>query len=59
MESEDGLVSWKDRRNKRGNVQSGLTHECGVFGAIGNANWNLDSEIAQIICIGLEALQHR
>ncbi|RZC40334.1 GATase 2 and/or Pribosyltran domain containing protein [Asbolus verrucosus] len=39
---------------------TGLTHECGVFGAIGSTEWpNNNSEIAQIICIGLEALQHR
>lgn len=41
------------------NGVSGLTHECGVFGAIGNENWPNNSEIAQIIGIGLEALQHR
>lgn len=41
------------------NVYTGLTHECGVFGAIGNENWPVNSEIAQIIGIGLEALQHR
>nr|CAI5832673.1 unnamed protein product [Callosobruchus analis] len=39
--------------------ESGLTHECGIFGAIGNENWPINSEIAQIICIGLQALQHR
>nr|CAH7738992.1 unnamed protein product [Callosobruchus chinensis] len=40
-------------------TESGLTHECGIFGAIGNENWPINSEIAQIICIGLQALQHR
>lgn len=48
-----------NNRTKRCNALSGLTHECGVFGAIGNENWPKNSEIAQIIGIGLEALQHR
>lgn len=39
--------------------ETGLKHECGVFGAIGSENWAHSSEIAQIVCIGLEALQHR
>lgn len=43
----------------KSDVLSGLTHECGVFGAIGNENWPVNSEIAQIIGVGLEALQHR
>ncbi|XP_060533598.1 amidophosphoribosyltransferase-like [Cylas formicarius] len=43
----------------RGKVCSGLTHECGVFSAIGNEHWTNSSEIAQIILIGLQALQHR
>ncbi|KAJ8967012.1 hypothetical protein NQ314_003129 [Rhamnusium bicolor] len=51
--------NWKERRVNRGKAVSGLTHECGVFGAIGNKAWPNTSEIAQIICIGLEALQHR
>ncbi|KAJ8956377.1 hypothetical protein NQ318_015115 [Aromia moschata] len=38
-----------------GEFPPGLTHECGVFGAIGNKTWPNNSEIAQIICIGLEA----
>lgn len=54
-------VEWIDRRINRGKTETGLTHECGVFGAIGNENfsWTSNSEIAQFICIGLEALQHR
>ncbi|CAH0548614.1 unnamed protein product [Brassicogethes aeneus] len=51
--------TWENRKVNRGKVNSGLTHECGVFGAIGLENWQNNSEIAQIICIGLEALQHR
>ncbi|CAG9765077.1 unnamed protein product [Ceutorhynchus assimilis] len=51
--------SWENRRKNRGKVESGLTHECGVFGAIGNENWKSSTEIAQIVMIGLQALQHR
>lgn len=40
-------------------METGLTHECGVFGAIGNESWESTTEIAQIILIGLQALQHR
>ncbi|XP_066261505.1 amidophosphoribosyltransferase-like [Euwallacea similis] len=40
-------------------AESGLTHECGVFGAIGKDAWETNTEIAQIILIGLQALQHR
>lgn len=50
---------WKERRLNRGKASTGLTHECGVFGAIGSKGWPINSEIAQIVCIGLEALQHR
>lgn len=56
MEGRADLV-W-DQNNKF-KALTGLTHECGVFGAIGNENWPINSEIAQIIGIGLEALQHR
>lgn len=38
---------------------TGLTHECGVFGAIGTGEWPTSLDIAQVICLGLEALQHR
>lgn len=57
MENNDNLVSIS--KHNKFNVVSGLTHECGVFGAIGNENWPVNSEIAQIIGVGLEALQHR
>lgn len=48
-----------NKRKGRGAVTSGLTHECGVFGAIGCGEWPTQLEIAQIICWGLVALQHR
>lgn len=38
---------------------TGLTHECGVFGAIGTEFWPENVDVSQIIMIGLEALQHR
>lgn len=47
------------KRKGRGAVTSGLTHECGVFGAIGCGEWPTNLEIAQIVCWGLVALQHR
>lgn len=57
MEDDNNLVF--NNQNNKFKALTGLTHECGVFGAIGNENWPLNSEIAQIIGIGLEALQHR
>lgn len=47
----------KGKRYGRGAVHSGLTHECGVFGAI--ATGDIPIDIPQIICLGLVALQHR
>lgn len=47
------------KRKKRGETFSGLTHECGVFGAIGTGEWPTHLEISQIITWGLVALQHR
>lgn len=38
---------------------SGLTHECGVFGAISSGEWPGQVDIPQVICLGLVALQHR
>lgn len=40
-------------------LNEGLTHECGVFGAIGGGEWPTQVDIAQIVCLGLVALQHR
>ncbi|KAH1017062.1 amidophosphoribosyltransferase isoform X1 [Dendroctonus ponderosae] len=58
MESTEGN-SLQALRQNRGKVDSGLTHECGVFAAIGNESWEAGTEIAQIVLIGLQALQHR
>ncbi|XP_025833981.1 amidophosphoribosyltransferase-like [Agrilus planipennis] len=48
-----------EKRLGRGAVLSGLTHECGVFGAIASGEWPTHVEIAQIVCLGLVAVQHR
>ncbi|XP_036344737.1 amidophosphoribosyltransferase-like, partial [Rhagoletis pomonella] len=42
-----------------GKEVSGLTHECGVFGAIACGEWPTQIDIAQVVCLGLVALQHR
>lgn len=36
-----------------------LHHECGVFGCIAAKPWPTDIDVAQVICLGLLALQHR
>ncbi|XP_053962059.1 amidophosphoribosyltransferase [Anastrepha ludens] len=38
---------------------TGLTHECGVFGAIACGDWPTQIDVAHVICLGLVALQHR
>ncbi|CAG5035269.1 unnamed protein product [Parnassius apollo] len=52
-------VKIRSKRYGRGAVESGLTHECGVFGAIGTGEWPTQVDVAQVICLGLVALQHR
>ncbi|XP_034823957.1 amidophosphoribosyltransferase-like isoform X2 [Maniola hyperantus] len=54
-----GEVKIKSKRFGRGAVESGLTHECGVFGAIGTGEWPTQVDVGQVICLGLVALQHR
>ncbi|CAH2068218.1 unnamed protein product, partial [Iphiclides podalirius] len=54
-----GEVKIRSKRYGRGAVESGLTHECGVFGAIGTGEWPTQVDVAQVICLGLVALQHR
>lgn len=46
-------------KSKSTDVVSGLRHECGVFGAIGCTDWPTHIDIAQVITLGLVALQHR
>ncbi|KAF4524982.1 hypothetical protein B566_EDAN011910 [Ephemera danica] len=38
---------------------TGLTHECGVFGCIATGDWPTQIDVAQVVCLGLVALQHR
>ncbi|KAI9587262.1 amidophosphoribosyltransferase [Glossina fuscipes] len=38
---------------------TGLTCECGVFGAIACGEWPTQIDIGQVVCLGLVALQHR
>lgn len=42
-----------------GKEVTGLTHECGVFGAIACGDWPTQIDIGHVICLGLVALQHR
>ncbi|KAK6636999.1 hypothetical protein RUM43_010666 [Polyplax serrata] len=39
--------------------ETGMTHECGVFGCIATGDWPSQIDVAQVICLGLVALQHR
>uniref|UniRef100_A0A1B6E634 Amidophosphoribosyltransferase n=1 Tax=Clastoptera arizonana TaxID=38151 RepID=A0A1B6E634_9HEMI len=38
---------------------TGMKHECGVFGCIATDPWPTQIDVAQVICLGLVALQHR
>jgi transcription initiation factor TFIIIB Brf1 subunit/transcription initiation factor TFIIB len=42
-----------------GKEETGLTHECGVFGCVATGQWPTQIDVAQVICLGLVALQHR
>ncbi|MCJ8743561.1 hypothetical protein PDJAM_G00095520 [Pangasius djambal] len=39
--------------------ESGIGEECGVFGSVAAGEWPTQLEVAQIITLGLVALQHR
>lgn len=39
--------------------ESGIGEECGVFGCVAAGEWPTQLEVAQIITLGLVALQHR
>jgi hypothetical protein len=41
------------------NESTGLTHECGVFGCVAAGEWPSQIDVAQVVCLGLIALQHR
>lgn len=38
---------------------TGLTHECGLFGCVATGEWPTQMDVAQVVCLGLIALQHR
>lgn len=40
-------------------AETGLTHECGVFGCVAAGEWPTRMDVAQVVCLGLIALQHR
>lgn len=54
-ENSQSYTNW--RKSQRTDAKI-LTHECGIFGAIFNES-TADSEAAQLILVGTEALQHR
>uniref|UniRef100_A0A8C9RY48 Amidophosphoribosyltransferase n=1 Tax=Scleropages formosus TaxID=113540 RepID=A0A8C9RY48_SCLFO len=39
--------------------ESGLAEECGVFGCVAAGQWPTQLEVAQVLALGLVALQHR
>lgn len=39
--------------------ESGIGEECGVFGCVAAGDWPTQLEVAQILTLGLVALQHR
>lgn len=41
----------KGKRLGRGAVESGLTHECGVFGVVGTGDWPTNVSRTHISCI--------
>ncbi|XP_031844140.1 amidophosphoribosyltransferase isoform X1 [Nomia melanderi] len=65
--SSTEIVPRENKKSKRlcnqaetkGQNVSGLTHECGVFGCIAAGDWPSQIDVAQVICLGLVALQHR
>lgn len=55
-------VTSSDRRTASGGMQgdeSGLGEECGVFGCVAAGEWPTQLEVAQVLTLGLVALQHR
>lgn len=59
LSQDGGQYQLKGKRFGRGAVTSGLTHECGVFGAIAAGDWPTEIDIPQSVLLGLVALQHR
>jgi hypothetical protein len=60
-ESREVIIERETESTKTviGKEETGLTHECGVFGCIATGEWPTQIDVAQVICLGLVALQHR
>lgn len=39
--------------------ESGIGEECGVFGCVAAGEWPTQLDVAQVLTLGLVALQHR
>ena len=39
--------------------ENGIGEECGVFGCVAAGEWPTQLEVAQVLTLGLTALQHR
>lgn len=39
--------------------EAGLREACGIFGCVASGEWPTELDVAQIVCLGLVALQHR
>ncbi|XP_039288395.1 amidophosphoribosyltransferase [Nilaparvata lugens] len=48
-----------DNEQQPEEVITGMRHECGVFGCVAASPWPTQIDVAQVICLGLVALQHR
>jgi amidophosphoribosyltransferase len=44
---------------EKNNELTGMKHECGVFGCMAKKPWPSQIDVAQVVCVGLVALQHR
>jgi hypothetical protein len=60
-EAAEAVISKETALTKAvvGEEETGLTHECGVFGCVATGQWPTQIDVAQVICLGLVALQHR
>lgn len=58
-DSTEIIVERESTKTVIGKEETGLTHECGVFGCIASGEWPTQIDVAQVICLGLVALQHR
>lgn len=56
---EPRSVRLTDRPIKMEFEESGIGEECGVFGCVAAGEWPTQLEVAQILTLGLVALQHR